>query len=183
MTLLEAVLKIVAEAGADAVTHRRVAEEAGLPLASTTYWFESKEHLLTAALELAAERDVARLHAYVPKTYPLPNSIDAAVAEIVELLDEDLGTSRGSLLAAYALLLEAARRPALQALARGWTEAYLGTLGRPTRTGWLDSSARRLGAPPSRRQRAADRAVSLRQELKRPPAAAPRRIRTPSRVT
>jgi DNA-binding transcriptional regulator YbjK len=39
--LLEAVLRIVAEVGADAVTHRRVAEEAQLPLASTTYWFES----------------------------------------------------------------------------------------------------------------------------------------------
>ena len=60
-SLLQAVLKIVADVGADAVTHRRVAEVAGLPLASTTYWFDSKEHLLTAALELAAERDMARL--------------------------------------------------------------------------------------------------------------------------
>src|SRR5947209_20177253 len=62
--LLEAVLRIVAEVGPDAVTHRRVAEMAGLPLASTTYWFDSKEHLLTAALELAAERDTARLPEY-----------------------------------------------------------------------------------------------------------------------
>src|SRR5437868_10053474 len=59
--LLEAVLRIVADVGPDAVTHRRVAEEAQLPLASTTYWFDSKEHLLTAALEMAAERDTARL--------------------------------------------------------------------------------------------------------------------------
>ena len=54
----------MAEVGPDAVTHRRVAEVAQLPLASTTYWFESKEHLLTAALELAAERDTARLLEY-----------------------------------------------------------------------------------------------------------------------
>ena len=59
--LLEAVLAIVADVGPDAVTHRRVAEQAQLPLASTTYWFDSKEDLLTAALELAARRDVARL--------------------------------------------------------------------------------------------------------------------------
>src|SRR5437588_13102902 len=59
--LLEAVLQIVADVGPDAVTHRRVAEVAELPLASTTYWFDSKDHLLTAALELAAERDVVRL--------------------------------------------------------------------------------------------------------------------------
>src|SRR5271166_2972002 len=61
--LLDAALRILAETGADAVTHRRVAEVAGLPLASTTYWFTSKEHLLTAALERASERDVARLEA------------------------------------------------------------------------------------------------------------------------
>jgi DNA-binding transcriptional regulator YbjK len=127
--LLDAVLRIVADVGTDAVTHRRVAQEAGLPLASTTYWFDSKEHLLTAALELAAERDVARLHAHVAELNRLPGSIDAVVAAIVEPVDEDLRTSKGSLLATYALLLEAARRPVLQALAHGWTEAYLDALG------------------------------------------------------
>src|ERR1035437_6508555 len=105
--LLEAVLRIVADTGADAVTHRRVAQEAGLPLASTTYWFDSKEHLLTAALELAAERDVAPLHPHVAELNRLPGSIDAVVAAIVEPVDEDLRTSKGSLLATYALLLEA----------------------------------------------------------------------------
>src|SRR6516225_3412599 len=63
--LLDAVLRVVAEAGVEAVTHRRVAEMARLPLASTTYWFESREHLLTAALERAAERDVQRLEAFL----------------------------------------------------------------------------------------------------------------------
>ena len=58
-------LRIVADVGVDAVTHRRVAEVAGLPLASTTYWFESKEHLLTAALERAADRDIERLRAFL----------------------------------------------------------------------------------------------------------------------
>lgn len=129
-TLLEAVLRIVAEVGADAVTHRRVAEVAGLPLASTTYWFDSKEHLLTAALELAAERDVGRLHALVAarsdETDPLAVALDA----ILEPLQGNLQASRGSLVATYALLLEAARRPALQAVARRWTDAYLDMLGR-----------------------------------------------------
>ncbi len=63
--LLDAVLRVVAEVGVDAVTHRRVAEEAGLPLASTTYWFQSKEHLLTAALQSAADRDIERLRTFV----------------------------------------------------------------------------------------------------------------------
>ena len=130
--LLEAVLRIVAEVGADAVTHRRVAEEAGLPLASTTYWFDSKEHILTAALELAAERDTARLVDYAAAVTRRLASADAAleatVAAICEPLDDGRQARRGSLLATYALLLEAARRPALREIAVRWTEAYLLTL-------------------------------------------------------
>ena len=119
----------MAEVGADAVTHRRVAEAADLPLASTTYWFESKQHLLTAALERAADRDIERLRAFVRqpakgRTDPLEVAVDAILASV----DATGQASRGSLLATYALLLEAARRPALRAVTRRWTDAYLGAL-------------------------------------------------------
>ena len=129
--LLEAVLRIVAEVGADAVTHRRVAEVADLPLASTTYWFESKEQLLTAALELAAQRELARLQEFAAE--PVDDSADPlelAVAAILEPLEESLQASRGSLLATYLLLLEAARRPSLQTIAKQWIDTYLKLLGR-----------------------------------------------------
>jgi DNA-binding transcriptional regulator YbjK len=129
--LLQAVLTIVADVGADAVTHRRVAEVAGLPLASTTYWFDSKEHLLTAALELAAERDMARLEEFLAERLDAAaDPLGLAVAAILDPLDESHQANRGSLVATYALLLEAARRPALRAVARRWTAAYLDALGR-----------------------------------------------------
>jgi len=128
--LLEAVLRIVAEVGPDAVTHRRVAEVAGLPLASTTYWFDSKEHLLTAALELAAERDTARLLAYgAEMEHADLDPLDAVVGAIGDC-DDASQPNRGSLIATFALLLEAARRPALQEIASRWTEAYMLTLSR-----------------------------------------------------
>ena len=128
--LLEAVLRIVAEVGPDAVTHRRVAEVAGLPLASTTYWFDSKEHLLTAALELAAERDTARLLEYgAAMAQSDGDPLDAVIGAIGEC-DDGSQPNRGSLIATFALLLEAARRPALQQIAQRWTEAYLLTLSR-----------------------------------------------------
>jgi DNA-binding transcriptional regulator YbjK len=128
--LLEAVLRIVAEVGPDAVTHRRVAEVAGLPLASTTYWFDSKEHLLTAALELAAERDTARLLEYgAAMAGSDVDPFDAVVGAIGEC-DDGSQPNRGSLIATFALLLEAARRPALREIAQRWTEAYLVTLSR-----------------------------------------------------
>jgi DNA-binding transcriptional regulator YbjK len=123
--LLDAVLLIVAEAGTDAVTHRRVAEVAELPLASTTYWFKSKEHLLTAALELAAERDIARLHDDVESA---PASADPVVLAIDAILTPTEPV-RTSLITTYALLLEAARRPALREVAEAWTQAYLDTVG------------------------------------------------------
>jgi DNA-binding transcriptional regulator YbjK len=128
--LLEATLRIVADTGADAVTHRRVAEVAQLPLASTTYYFDSKEELLTAALELAAERDLARLHAIADDRRRLAPSPDDAVAAAMgpSGQPQDAAAGRKSLLASYTLLLEAARRPALQALTRRWTEAYLTTI-------------------------------------------------------
>jgi DNA-binding transcriptional regulator YbjK len=131
--LLEATLRIVADTGADAVTHRRVAEVAQLPLASTTYYFESKEQLLTAALELAAERDLVRLHEIADRRRALPPGPDDAVAVVMdspadERSDDERAAGRRSLLASYTLLLEAARRPALQELTRRWTDAYLTTI-------------------------------------------------------
>jgi TetR/AcrR family transcriptional regulator, regulator of biofilm formation and stress response len=129
--LLDAVLQIVAEVGADAVTHRRVAEVSGLPLASTTYWFDSKEHLLTAALERAADRDVARLQAFLSDAADeVDDPIGLAVDAILDPMEVAGQTSRGWLLATYALMLEAARRPALRAVTRRWTEAYLQALAR-----------------------------------------------------
>jgi DNA-binding transcriptional regulator YbjK len=128
--LLEAVLRIVAEVGADAVTHRRVAEEAGLPLASTTYWFDSKEHLLTAAFELAAERDIARVQSLVSGAGASPaDPIDLVTTQILEAVDHDRPGNRGALIASYSLLIEAARRPALQAVAARWSETYIDAIG------------------------------------------------------
>ncbi len=128
--LLEATLRIVADTGADAVTHRRVAEVAQLPLASTTYYFASKEELLTAALELAAQRDLERLREIADDRRRRPASPDDAVAAAMGPSGQaqDPAAGRQSLLASYTLLLEAARRPALQALTRRWTEAYLTTI-------------------------------------------------------
>jgi TetR/AcrR family transcriptional regulator, regulator of biofilm formation and stress response len=149
--LLDAVLRVVAEVGVDAVTHRRVAEVAGLPLASTTYWFESKEQMLTAALERAADRDIERLRAFVAENAsvardPLALAVSAILGPSEEAkappsgaaaknpipappsgagANNPIPTSRGWLLATYTLMLEAARRPALREVTTRWTDAYL----------------------------------------------------------
>lgn len=129
--LLDAAIRIVAEVGADAVTHRRVAEMADLPLASTTYWFESKEDLLTAALERAADRDIACLEKLLDQASKTPSDpLELAVDAMIDPGDEPVQAMRGSLVAAYALMLEAARRPSLRAVMRRWTDAYVEGLAR-----------------------------------------------------
>jgi DNA-binding transcriptional regulator YbjK len=126
--LLDAVLRVVAEAGVDAVTHRRVAEVAGLPLASTTYWFESKQEMLTEALERAADRDIERLRALLGETPAhASDPLGLAVGAILGP-SGDAGQTRARLLATYTLMLEAARRPALREVMRRWTDAYMEAL-------------------------------------------------------
>jgi TetR/AcrR family transcriptional regulator, regulator of biofilm formation and stress response len=133
--LLEAVLRIVADVGTDAVTHRRVADCAGLPLASTTYWFKSKEDLLTAAFELAADRDIDRLERFLVESHPETDPITRAVDAILGPPELSAQVSRGCLVASYALLLEAARRPILREVTRRWSEAYLSALSELLRRG------------------------------------------------
>ncbi|MCC6524571.1 MAG: TetR family transcriptional regulator, partial [Polyangiaceae bacterium] len=48
--VLEATLRLLAREGPRGVTHRAVAAEAGTSLRATTYYFASREELLTEAL-------------------------------------------------------------------------------------------------------------------------------------
>ena len=128
--LLAATLALVGELGVDAVTHRAVARRADLPLASTTYWFESKEQLLTEALRHAAQQDTARLHAEAEALTAAGRApvSPGAIVGLVLADDADGGGDRGTLLAAYTLMLEAARRPGLQAIAEAWNDTYRSVL-------------------------------------------------------
>ena len=58
--ILEATLRVIGREGREAVTHRAVAEEAGVPLGSTTYYFDSRDDLLGQALERVSAQEVER---------------------------------------------------------------------------------------------------------------------------
>jgi len=67
--LLDAAVELAGELGAAAVTHRAVAERAGLPPSTTTYFFESIHELVAEALvTYTAERiaEIEQLVAAVP---------------------------------------------------------------------------------------------------------------------
>src|SRR4051812_47861783 len=58
--ILDATLRVIGRSGRQAVTHRAVAEEAGVPLGSTTYYFDSRDDLLQQALEHVSASEVER---------------------------------------------------------------------------------------------------------------------------
>ncbi|HEU4975675.1 MAG TPA: TetR family transcriptional regulator [Baekduia sp.] len=124
--ILEAALRIIGEDGPAAVTHRRVAQEAGLPLAATTYWFSSKDELLAEACRLAAERDAARLRNVAEQLVADPHRDIAG--RLTDLLTAELADTRSTLIAFYTLWLEAARRPALREVGQEYSDMYLGTM-------------------------------------------------------
>lgn len=51
--ILEATLRLVAKEGIRGVKHRSVAKEAGVPLASTTYYFKDIDELISDAFMLS----------------------------------------------------------------------------------------------------------------------------------
>jgi DNA-binding transcriptional regulator YbjK len=63
--LVSAAADLLCEGGFDAVRHRAVARRAGLPLASTTYYFSSLDDLIANAVEHSGAREAEQLRSRV----------------------------------------------------------------------------------------------------------------------
>jgi len=123
--ILRATLRVIGARGADAVTHRAVAREAGVPLSATTYYFSSKEDLLERALLLAAREETERLERLVLDLAPSALSAGEWAAAVSAQLAGDLADDPAKHVALFELGLEAARTPALRAELARWQEANL----------------------------------------------------------
>lgn len=123
--ILDAALRILGRDGPAGLTHRRVAREAGVPLAATTYYFSSKDDLLEEALRLFAGEEVARLEAQataIVETGRLtPADLAAALAAV---LTQQLRDEGNQTIAKFEVYLEASRRPELRATAEHWIAAF-----------------------------------------------------------
>src|SRR3954464_6409680 len=107
--ILEAALRIIGREGRQAVTHRAVAEEAGVPLGSTTYYFDSRDDLLQQALEHVAATEVVRYGELGEELRTVKSPRELAD----RLIDELVAAARDRIayIAEYELWLEAGRRP------------------------------------------------------------------------
>jgi TetR/AcrR family transcriptional regulator, regulator of biofilm formation and stress response len=130
--LLDAGAQLLADGGFAKVSHRAVAERAGLPLAATTYYFRSRDELIAAAFERMVDRDIAATRARFTERIGrsaaarAPDSAEllaraAAEAFATALLPHDESERRRHL-ALWELYLQAGRDPALRPLARAWTD-------------------------------------------------------------
>ena len=113
--MLEAALQIVGEEGCAALTHRRVAERAGVSLSATTYYFRSKEDMLEQALLVSAERELSELADVHDAFDPAVVAVEDWACQLARVLAaETRGKRRTMLLAQFEMDLYAARRPPLR---------------------------------------------------------------------
>jgi TetR/AcrR family transcriptional regulator, regulator of biofilm formation and stress response len=119
--ILDAALRIIGRSGRQAVTHRAVAEEAGVPLGSTTYYFDSRDDLLGQALEHVAASEVER---YARRGEEL-RTVKSAHELADRLIDELVvaAQDRIAYIAEYEIWLEAGRRPELREATQSWCDA------------------------------------------------------------
>jgi DNA-binding transcriptional regulator YbjK len=142
--LLDAAVRVIGRGGVAAADHRAVAAEAGVPLGSTTYYFDSKDDMVARALEHVAEREAERLAAESERG-ALDVGPDVLPERVADILIEAWAGDRVVLLAQYELYLESARRPDLRPAAERWDRAL---------REFLQNALERLGAPdPPRRAR------------------------------
>ncbi|MCG8519754.1 MAG: TetR family transcriptional regulator [Pseudomonadales bacterium] len=142
--ILEATLRIAASEGIRGIKHRSVAREAGVPLASTTYYFRDIHELIGDAFTLFAEKAQDNLDQF----YHMVNMVlDAAAPEslnrggpgrealarrlasiVSAYLGEQFSQRREAVLAEQVFLMEALRDPDLGQLARQYRVAWVSGL-------------------------------------------------------
>jgi TetR/AcrR family transcriptional regulator, regulator of biofilm formation and stress response len=126
--ILAAAIRVIAQGGADAVTHRRVAAEARVPLGSLTYYFESREDLIREAFHFYIKEASAFL-LEVEREIP-PTSVADLVDLIVEIMRREF-TQPELLRAEYEMILHASRDAQVARAYAGWERGLESRLAAP----------------------------------------------------
>jgi DNA-binding transcriptional regulator YbjK len=114
--LVSAAAELLAEGGFEAVRHRAVAQRAGLPLASTTYYFSSLDDLIARAVEHIGMIEVAQLRARVNAVSRRRRGPETTAEVLAELFVEDVSGPglAEQLISRYERLIACTRLPALR---------------------------------------------------------------------
>ncbi len=118
--IVAATESVIAARGIEGLTHRAVAEEAGVPLGATTYHFATKDDLITAALRAAVDRFAAYLREWVAQRPRL--TVDQLVVLLTDALMPTFGGQRDAQVMEFELYMAALRRPHLRPIADQYIE-------------------------------------------------------------
>ena len=113
--IVDAARRILVADGLDAISHRGVASQAGVPLGATTYYFTDLQDLRRAAVDALTEADLARMERIAGSSDFEPGSVPDAARVITELLTPE---TDDELVAWYERYARAAREPLFAAAAK-----------------------------------------------------------------
>lgn len=116
--------------GFEAVRHRAVASRAGLPLASTTYYFSSLDDLVQNAVEFIGTAEAAQLRSRVDDLPRRRRGAEATADVLVDLLigePADVPVSE-HLISRYERYIACARQPALRGIQRRLLQLRVGAV-------------------------------------------------------
>lgn len=118
--LVSAAAELLRGGGFEAVRHRAVARRAGLPLASTTYYFSSLDDLIASAVEHIGMLEVAQLRARVAALPRRRRGADTTAAVLADLLvgEEPCAGLAAELISRYERYITCARMSALRDVQR-----------------------------------------------------------------
>jgi DNA-binding transcriptional regulator YbjK len=109
-------IDVISQRGVERLTHRDVAAAADVPVGSTTYYFEGRDDLLEAALEISAQATDKRQRRWaegIRDREDLPR-------RLAEFVLDYTGPERPDAVVAYELYMAAIRRPQLRDTAMAW---------------------------------------------------------------
>jgi DNA-binding transcriptional regulator YbjK len=116
--LVAAAADLLRSGGFDAVRHRAVADKAGLPLASTTYYFSALDELVVAAVERSGRDELAEVRAALD-ALPVDAGLDAVVDLVLDqLIGRESRHDPEAVVLRYERFVGGGRRPYLRPLMR-----------------------------------------------------------------
>jgi DNA-binding transcriptional regulator YbjK len=109
-------MRVIIAGGLAGLTHRAVADEAKVPLGSTTYYFADRDDLLVAAMEVAIKVERGLIAKYVESN---EGTLAHRLAKFISAQTVNR-TARDRLRAAYELYVVGARSRTLRKISAQW---------------------------------------------------------------
>lgn len=123
--LLSAAVELLESGGLRALSHRAVAERAGVPLGATTYYFQSRSELAAEAFGRFVDNELDWARRHVPRFSGQPPDPGRLAGSIVTAIypHDEVGTAK--LASIYELCAQAGREPSLRPLLARWTDGLV----------------------------------------------------------